>query len=92
MASRRNLKKTIQFATSEIINEIYFHCLMKKNIVEEKVENLVKEAVELNREFVLRANHPDGKDNRQKVKAYYKKLYADWQTAMINIIAKKDKL
>ncbi len=92
MASRRRLKKTIHYATSEIINEIYFHCLMKNYIVEEHVESLVKEAVELNRELILRANRPDGKNNPQKVKAYYRKIFADWQKAMNIIISKKDKL
>ena len=92
MASRRKLKKTIKFATTEIINEIYFHCLMKKTIVEENVEKLVTETMALNREFVLRASHPDGKHNPQIIKAYYRKMYKDWQNATNNILEKKDKL
>ncbi len=92
MASRRKLKKTIKFATSELITDIYFHCLMKKSIQDEDVEKLVTEVVKLNREFILRAIRPDGKDNPGKVKAYYRKMFIDWQTAMNTIIAKKNKL
>ncbi|HRZ96892.1 MAG TPA: hypothetical protein P5084_05005 [Paludibacter sp.] len=92
MASRRKLKKTINFVTSELITDIYFHCLMNKNIDEEKVENLVTEAVNISRDFILRAIRPDGKNNPQRVKFYYKKLFSDWQIATKSIIDKKEKL
>ncbi|MDO9154966.1 MAG: hypothetical protein Q7U47_14865 [Paludibacter sp.] len=92
MASRRRLKKTIKFVTSELITDIYFHCLMKKNIEDQKVEKLVTEAVNLNREFVLRIIRPDGKNNKKIVRLYYKKIYADWQSAMNEIITKIEKL
>ena len=37
-------------------------------------------------EFVRRANRPDGKENKKRVKEYYCKLRADLQTE-INAIA-----
>jgi len=92
MASRRKLKKTIKFVTSELITDIYFHCLMKKTIEEENVENLVKEVVGLSREFILRTVRPDGKNNRAIVKSYYKKLFSDWLTSMDEIVSKIEKL
>lgn len=92
MASRRKLKKTIKFVTSELINDIYFHCLMKKEIDQEKVENLIIETVNLKSEFILRVIRPDGKNNPQKVKTYYKKIYNDWQEAVNKIITKSNQL
>lgn len=92
MASRRKLKKTIQFVSSELITDIYFRCLMSKSIESQKVDNLVIQIMDINREFVLRSNRPDGKDNPKIVKAYFLKLYSDWQTAMDKVIVEIEKL
>jgi len=40
----------------------------------------------------LRANRPTGKDNPQLVKAYFRKLYADWQKTMEKIVGEIEKL
>ena len=86
MASRRKLKQTIKFVSSELITDIYFRYLMSKDIKNQKVDDLVVEVMALNNEFILRANHPDGKDSPKLVKVYFRKLYADWQAAMEKII------
>jgi len=92
MASRRKLKKTIQFVSSELITDIYFRCLVSKDINTEKVDNLTVEVMELNREFIMRVNRPDGKDNPKLVKAYFRKLFADWQVAMAKVIKEIESL
>jgi len=86
MASRRKLKSTIKFVSSELITDIYFRCLMSKNVEEQKVAGLVENIMALNREYILRANRPNGKDNPKLVKAYFKKLFADWQVEMEKVI------
>lgn len=86
MASRRKLKKTIKFVSSELITDIYFRCLVSKNAEDQKVESLVVNVMELNREYLLRVNCPDGKDNPKLVKNYFRKLFADWQIAMEKVI------
>jgi len=92
MASRRKLKKTIQFVSSELISDIYIRCLMSKDVDLELVEKISVDIMKTNVEFILRANRPDGKDNPKLVKAYYKKLFADWQKAMDIITAEMDKI
>jgi len=92
MASRRKLKKTIQFVSSELITDIYFRCLMSKDIDTEKVDNVTVEVMALNREFILRVNCPDGKDNPKLVKAYFRKLFADWKIAMEKVIKEIESL
>lgn len=92
MASRRKLKKTIKFVSSELITDIYFRCLLSKNIEEQKVDSLVVNVMELNREYVLRANRPDGKDNPKLVKTYFQKLFSDWQLAMEKVIKEIESL
>ena len=86
MASCRKLKQTIKFVSSEMITDIYFRCLMSKDVDSEKVESIVVEIMALKREFILRVNRPDGKDNPKLVKVYFRKLFADWQTAMEKVI------
>jgi hypothetical protein len=92
MASRRNLKKTIQFVSSELITDVYFRCLMSNKIEEDEVDKIVMEIAENSREYILRANRPTGKDNPQLVKAYFRKLYADWQKTMEKIVGEIEKL
>ena len=92
MASRRKLKKTIQFISSELITDVYFRCLMSKSIDNQKVDDIVIRIMDINRDFVLRTNRPDGKDNPKIVKAYYLKLYSDWQSAMDKVIIEIEKL
>jgi hypothetical protein len=92
MASRRKLKQTIKFVTSELITDIYFRCLMSKKIDDQKVDNIVIEIIALSREFVLRANRPDGKDNPKLVKAYFRKLFSNWQDAIDQVIKEIEKI
>lgn len=92
MASRRKLKQTIQFVSSELITDIYFRCLMSKEIDDQKVDKIVIEIMALNREYVLRVNRPDGKNNPKLVKTYFRKLFSDWQTAIEKVITKIEKI
>ena len=86
MASRRKLKKTIKFVSFELITDVYLRCLKSKDVDDQKIDNIVVNIMLLNREYVLRANRPDGKDNPQLVKAYFRKLFSDWQNAMEKVI------
>jgi len=86
MASRRKLKQTIQFVSSELITDIYFRCLMSKGVDDQKVDDLVVKVMALTREYILRVNRPDGKDNPKLVKAYFRKLFTEWQSSMEQII------
>lgn len=92
MASRRKLKQTIQFVSSELITDIYFRCLMSKDIKDQQVDDLVVQIMALTKEFILRVNRPDGKENPKLVKAYYGKLYADWQVSIEKLIKEIESL
>jgi hypothetical protein len=92
MASRRNLKKTINFVSSELITDIYFRCLMSRSLEDQKIDSLVVEIMAVNREFILRVNRPDGKENSKLVKAYFLKLFFDWQIAMEKIVKEIERI
>lgn len=65
---------------------------MSKEIDDQKVDKIVIEIMALNREFVLRVNRPDGKNNPKLVKTYFRKLFSDWQTAIEKVITKIEKI
>ncbi|MDX9920861.1 MAG: hypothetical protein RB289_12930 [Paludibacter sp.] len=92
MASRRKLKKTINYVSTELMTEVYFRVLLSGKSDDAKVEALSVEIADLNDRFILRAGHPDGKNNSAIVKAYFRKLFSDWQNAVDAIIKKLDEL
>jgi len=92
MASRRNLKKTINFVSSELITDIYFRCLMSRTLEDQKIDSLVVEIMAVNREFILRVNRPDGKDNPKLVKSFFCKLFSDWQIEMEKIVKEIERI
>ncbi|NDV47109.1 hypothetical protein D0T49_08630 [Paludibacter sp. 221] len=85
MASRRKLKKTIHYITSELVTEMYVMSLFKK-IEEEKLDNLVDKTINTKDEFISRVNHVDGKKDSKIVKSYFRKLRTDWLTAIENLV------
>lgn len=51
-----------------------------------KADVVMARVLDMQDEFIRRANRPDGKENKKRVKEYYCKLRADLQTE-INAIA-----
>jgi hypothetical protein len=92
MASRRKLKKTIQFVCTELITDVYFRLLINKNIEEKTVEALVVKIVNTSREFTLRSNRPGGKQNPASVKSYYQNLYKAWNEKIAEIIKETESI
>jgi len=86
MASRRKLKKTIQFVCTELITDVYFRLLLNKKIDEKVVETLVLKIIDTSRDFTLRSNRPGGKQNPASVKSYYRSLYKAWNEKTAEII------
>ena len=76
MASRRKLKKDIDFLTFEVISDCYNHIYLHSEN-EEKVIDIIKETVVNRNSLVARVNHPDGKNNPKLVKTYYKSIFND---------------
>lgn len=92
MASRRKLKKNMQFVASELITEVFFKTLLSKNDIIEKTDKMAVEITTMASEFRARAGRYDGKDNPKIVKEYYRKLYADWNGAVDKIVKEIDNL
>ena len=77
MASIRDLKKDVQFLTSEIFTECYVKQYVKEDADKKKLAEIMIEAIKFRNEFIARTNHYSGKDNPKIVKSYFQKLRHD---------------
>lgn len=77
MASVQNLKKDIDYLFFEFISDCFMFTSLHAGEKKTEVQNLIEEAVSMRNEFILRVNHPDGKDNPALVKAYYNAVRKD---------------
>lgn len=91
MASKRKLKKTMYFISSQLISDIFFKSMVLEKDIAEKADELVVEISQFTREHVNRIGRNGGKDPKE-VKAYYRKLYADWNEGMDKFVEKLSKL
>lgn len=87
MAKRRNLKKEISYAAGELFLEVLVCKLYIPGVDQEKADVLMTRVLDMQDEYIRRANRPDGKDNKTLVKAYYTKLRADLQQEIDSIAA-----
>ena len=81
MASIRQLKKEIEFLSSQLIGDC-IDFVQTFNGKELEAMAVIDEIVVLHNSTVDRINNPDGKDNPKLVKAYYQKLKKDYVTGV----------
>lgn len=86
MSKRRVLKKDISYVAGDLFTEVLVCKLYVPGVDQEKAEVLMTRILDMQEDFIRRAGHPGGKDNKAVVKAYYKKLRADLQ-AEVNAVA-----
>ncbi len=75
MASIKNLKKDVNFLTSEVIET----CLMKlsfdKATDSKELYNLIENFIDYRNETIQKLNNPDKRDKKITVKKYYDDIY-----------------
>ena len=86
MAKRRILKRDISYVAGVLFSEALFCKLYLPGVNSVKADVVMARVLDMQDEFIRRANRPDGKDNPKRVKEYYRKLRADLQTE-VNAIA-----
>ena len=91
MANRRTLKKGIQLVTSDLITESYINHLMLQKMDKSGFDAIVEKIADINNDFLAHVNHPNGTKEPKLVKAYYKKLVADFNKEVEQIIEKLNK-
>jgi hypothetical protein len=81
MASIRQLKKEIEFLSSQLIGDC-IDFVQTFNGKELEAMAVIDEIVVLHNSTVDKINSPDGKDNPKLVKAYYQKLKQEYVTGV----------
>lgn len=87
MANIRRLKSDIAFLSSQIISDC-IDFVQTFNGKEMEAMAVIDQIVELHNSTLDKINHPDGKDNRKLVKAFYQQLKKNY-IAEINEAYKK---
>jgi hypothetical protein len=77
MASRKNLKKDIDFLISLVISDCFMVMEQNSKVNNEAILEIVSEIIVEHRNLRIRACRPDGKSNPALVKQHYKKLVED---------------
>jgi hypothetical protein len=77
MANIRDLKKDINHLASEIITEAYVRKMIFDNINDDDFKKVVVDAIEFRNDLIAKVNHPDGKSDPKKVKAFFKGVRTD---------------
>lgn len=74
MASKKELKQSINGIAGELFSECLFCRLYIPGVDPEKADVVLTKILEMQADFLDRANRPDGKANPKLVRAYYQKL------------------
>jgi methyltransferase-like protein len=85
MASRKALKKDINYLYADLLTECFKLSAICSEDKQEKIEVLFSKIIYSCNDFIIRAGKPDGKNNRQLVKAYYRKLGQDLLNDVLEI-------
>ena len=86
MAKRRTLKKEIGYTASELFLETLICKLYIPGVDSEKADVVMARILNMQDEYICRANSPAGNGNKSLVKSYYAKLRTDLQQE-VNAIA-----
>lgn len=82
MASKRKLKKDINYLTFELIAECYTYQYFHKDIESSQIDAVAEKIIENRNELIGRINHIDGKDNQKLVKEYFRKVRKDFNKSV----------
>jgi hypothetical protein len=73
MASKKDLKKDINYLTDEVIGTCLLHQYTQGQERQDELEGIITEMIEFREQLIQKANHPEKKDGN--LKAYYRSLY-----------------
>lgn len=88
MANRKDLKKNINYICGELFTECVVVSNFSPNTDVNKAADIMAEILSIQNEFITRISHTE----RGKEKVFYKKLYADFNMKVQEIIDKLQSL
>ncbi len=88
MASKKNLKKDINYLVDEVIGT----CLMRQNLKNDKIQDdldgVIKDMLEFREEMVKKVNNPKPAEGEKNLKSYYRSLYSELLTKVNGVFDK----
>ena len=88
MASRKTLKKNVNYIAGELFTECLVNSLYVPGTDKQKADALMSEILKMQDEFVSRISHTEPGN----VKGYYKKFHSDFNAKVDEIIDAMGKL
>lgn len=82
MASRRELKKTVNYISGELFSECLINSMFVPGTDKAKADQLMAEILKMQDEFISRISHTDPGN----VKGFYKKFRSDFNAKVNEII------
>jgi hypothetical protein len=77
MASRRNLKKDINYLTSQIIGECYSCKYLFPKIDSAQIMNIINDSVLMYNNLIYKVNNPNIENENLSMKLYYKNIFKE---------------
>ncbi|MBI5217459.1 MAG: hypothetical protein HY958_00825 [Bacteroidia bacterium] len=74
MASRKNLKKDINYLENEVISDCFAYMYVHPDKNKDKVMNIIEESVQVRNELVSKINKAKLEKDPKKVKDYFKEI------------------
>jgi hypothetical protein len=92
MASRRELKKDIDYLVFEVISDTLVFAGIHPGNKTEELEAIINDAVSFRNDLIARVNNPDGRHNPKILKAYYKAVEKDLLTEVDKLFTRLSEL
>lgn len=82
MASKRNLKKDINYLTYELLAECFTYQFFHADLDSKKVNEVSSIILNTRNDLIKRINHIENKDDPKLVKEYFKKIRSDFKKSV----------
>ena len=92
MANRRTLKKQIRAILGQLMDECIICNLVLPKFDNTTLDSFAARIIEINDEFIARANHPEGTKDPKRTKQYYSALIQDFNKATLELIEDMNKI
>ena len=92
MANRKTLKKQIRAILGQLMDECIICNLVLPKFDNNTLDSFAGRIIEINDEFIARANHPEGTKDPKRVKLYYNTLIQDFNKATLALIEDMNKI
>jgi len=92
MASKRELKKDIDYLVGEVISDCYTYMLINGDKKRDDAIAIIESILEKRNELIHRVKHPAKKDDSKAVKEHYREIQKDALKAIDESFSKLSEL